>query len=55
MTTDLLARDMVGHEVRNEPLNRSASLGDEVLRLEDLTQEPHYENSVLQCSVYNYS
>lgn len=44
VTTDLLARDMVGHEVRNEPLNRSASLGDEVLRLEDLTQEPHYRH-----------
>ena len=24
--------------------NRSASLGDEVLRLEDLTQEPHYRH-----------
>ena len=44
VTTDLLARDMVGHDVRNEPLNRSAKLGDEVLRLEDLTQEPHYRH-----------
>ena len=44
MTTDLLARDMVGHDVRNEPLNRSVKLGDEVLRLEDLTQEPHYRH-----------
>ena len=44
VTTDRLARDMVGHEVRNEPLNRCAKLGDEVLRLEDLTQEPHYRH-----------
>lgn len=44
VTTDLLARDMVGHDVRNEPLNRSVKLGDEVLRLEDLTQEPHYRH-----------
>ncbi len=39
-----LARDMVGHEVRSEPLNRQVQLGQEVLRLENLTQEPHYRN-----------
>lgn len=42
VTTAELACHMVGHDVRNEPLNRAAKLGEEVLRLEDLTQEPHY-------------
>lgn len=44
VTTSDLARDMVGHDVRTEPLNRDVRLGDEVLRLEGLTLEPHYRD-----------
>ena len=39
-----ISRDMVGHDVRTEPLEQSGQLGEEVLRLEDLTQEPHYRH-----------
>ena len=39
-----IARDMVGHDVRNEALVQSGPAGREVLRLEDLTQEPHYRH-----------
>ena len=44
VTASDLARDMVGHDVRTEPLNRDVRLGDEVLRLEGLTLEPHYRD-----------
>ena len=37
VTTDDLARFMVGHDVRTEQLTRSVRLGEEVLRVEDLT------------------
>ncbi len=39
-----ISRDMVGHDVRTEPLEQDAQVGAEVLRLENLTQEPHYRN-----------
>ena len=39
-----IARDMVGHDVRTEALAQSADTGREVLRLENLTQEPHYRS-----------
>ena len=39
-----IAQDMVGHDVRTEPLEQDAQVGAEVLRLENLTQEPHYRN-----------
>ena len=39
-----IARDMVGHEVRTEPLNRRAQLGEEVLRLENMALAPYYKN-----------
>ena len=39
-----LSRDMVGHDVRTKPLEQTAEIGEEVLRLEALTQEPHYRN-----------
>lgn len=32
-----LARDMVGYDVRTEPLNRNKKLGDEIIRVEGLT------------------
>ena len=45
-----ISRDMVGHDVRTEPLRQSARAGAEVLRLESLTQEPYYRDVSL--SVY---
>ena len=42
VTSADIARDMVGHDVRTEPLNRRAAPGEEVLRLEGLTLEPFY-------------
>ncbi len=39
-----IAHDMVGHDVRTEALGQSGEAGKEVLRLEDLTQEPHYRH-----------
>ena len=43
-TIPQIAHDMVGHDVRTEALNQNAEIGTEVLRLEDLTQEPHYRH-----------
>ena len=37
-----IARDMVGHDVHTETMRQTGPLGAEVLRLENLTQEPHY-------------
>ena len=37
-----ISHDMVGHDVRTEPLEQTADIGPEVLRLEDLTLEPYY-------------
>ena len=39
-----ISRDMVGHDVRTEPLEQTADIGGEVLRLEGLTQEPYYRD-----------
>ncbi len=42
-----IARDMVGHDVSMEALRQSGQMDREVLRLEDLTQEPHYRHMSL--------
>ena len=39
-----IARDMVGHEVHTGNKTAAANLGEEVLRIEKLTQEPHFRN-----------
>ncbi|MCI6588356.1 MAG: sugar ABC transporter ATP-binding protein [Clostridiales bacterium] len=39
-----IARHMVGHEVRTGAKEGSAVLGDEVLRIEKLTQEPYFRD-----------
>ncbi|MBQ4266349.1 MAG: sugar ABC transporter ATP-binding protein [Clostridia bacterium] len=39
-----IARDMVGHEVHTGQKAKSAELGEEVLRLEGLTQEPYFRD-----------
>ncbi|MBE5773149.1 MAG: sugar ABC transporter ATP-binding protein [Clostridiales bacterium] len=39
-----MSREMVGHDVRTEALNRKVSLGKEVLKLEKLTLEPYYRD-----------
>ncbi len=39
-----IARHMVGHEVNSERNQRSVVLGDEILRLENLTQEPAFRD-----------
>ena len=39
-----IARDMVGHEVHTGLKTSKASLGEEVLRLEGLTQEPYFRD-----------
>jgi len=44
VTTDDLARYMVGYDVRTEPLMREKQLGAEVLRVEGLTNEHDYRN-----------
>ena len=44
----LISRDMVGHDVRTESLEQNADLGEEVLRLHNLTLEPYYRNVSLQ-------
>ena len=43
-TINQIAYDMVGHDVRTEPLEQTSQMDREVLRLENLTQEPHYRN-----------
>lgn len=44
VTTDDLARFMVGYDVRTEQLSRKRKLGKEILRLEGLTHEKAYKN-----------
>ncbi|QQZ08653.1 sugar ABC transporter ATP-binding protein [Heyndrickxia vini] len=44
VTTDDLARFMVGHDVRTEPLLREKTLGKEVLRVEGLTYRHTFRN-----------
>ena len=39
-----IARDMVGHEVHTGQKQTAAKLGEEILRLENLTQEPYFRN-----------
>ena len=39
-----IARHMVGHEVKSERVERNVQLGREVLRLENLTLEPHFRD-----------
>ena len=39
-----ISRYMVGHDLRTEPLEQTAEIGEEVLRLENLTQEPYYRD-----------
>ena len=39
-----IARDMVGHEVHAGQKGANAAFGDEVLRLENLTQEPYFRD-----------
>ena len=41
-TIEQIACEMVGHAVSSEKLSRNVKLGDEVLRLEGLTLEPHF-------------
>ena len=41
-TIEQIACEMVGHAVSSEKLSRDVKLGDEVLRLEGLTLEPHF-------------
>ena len=43
-TISQISHDMVGHDVRTEPLETSADIGGEILKLENLTQEPYYRN-----------
>ncbi|MDD6142658.1 MAG: sugar ABC transporter ATP-binding protein [bacterium] len=43
-----IARHMVGHEVKTGTSSREVHLGDEVLRLENLTQEPYFRNVSLK-------
>ena len=40
--TAMLAKHMVGHEVRSEALKRDVHLGQEILRLTELRLEPYY-------------
>ena len=39
-----IARHMVGHEVKSERNPRNVLLGEEVLRLQSLTKEPHFRD-----------
>jgi len=43
-----ITRHMVGHEVNSERSQRDVQLGSEVLRLENLTQEPNFRNISLK-------
>lgn len=44
VTTDDLARFMVGYDVRTKSLSRNKTIGDEVLRVENLTDNKNYAN-----------
>ncbi|GEL77668.1 sugar ABC transporter ATP-binding protein [Tenuibacillus multivorans] len=44
VTTDDLARFMVGYDVRTEPLSRKRDLGEEILRVEGLTYKHAFKN-----------
>jgi ribose transport system ATP-binding protein len=44
VTTDELARYMVGHDVRTEQLTRTVRIGEEVLRVENLSHRTFFRN-----------
>ena len=44
VTTDDLARFMVGHDVRSEQLTRDVNIGEEVLRVENLSHKFAFRN-----------
>lgn len=44
VTINELAHDMVGYDVRTEPLVRNKKLGEEIIRVENLTDEPRFRN-----------
>lgn len=44
VTVEALARDMVGHDVRTEKLNRSKNIGAEVLRVQGLSSDRKFED-----------
>ena len=44
VTVDKLAYSMVGHEIRNETLQRNAEAGEEVLRVENLTYASDFKD-----------
>ncbi|MBS4193199.1 sugar ABC transporter ATP-binding protein [Bacillus sp. FJAT-49705] len=44
VNTNDLARFMVGHDVRTEPLNREKKIGREILRVEDLTNSHFFRD-----------
>lgn len=44
VTTDELARFMVGHEIRTKALQRQKTLGEEVLRVEGLTDRHYFRD-----------
>lgn len=44
VTTNHLAHDMVGYEVRTEPLIRNKKLGEEIIRAENVTSGQRFKN-----------
>lgn len=44
VTTDKLAHDMVGYDVRTAPLLRNKKLGEEIIRVERLTSEQRFSD-----------
>lgn len=44
VNTDILAREMVGHEVSAHRMERERKAGEEVLRLERFSQEPYFRD-----------
>ena len=43
-SVDMLARDMVGHDVRTQSLRREKKIGDVILSGKGMTLEPHFRN-----------
>ena len=43
-SVDMLARDMVGHDVRTQSLRREKKIGNVILRGKGMTLEPHFRN-----------
>lgn len=44
VTVEMLARDMVGHQVRSERLQRNRQIGQEVLRVQDLSLDRKFDH-----------